>query len=135
MEGMLRMEGNYNFDDIQDYINDHFETDDPPISIHANNVTLRTIVLLKPGFKIDLSQNSSGQLYKIFGFEPQIIDQSKAESKLKADILRGVDRVLIPCSIVDATYENTFESDVIYSFVPNVAPSSILDIQQQEKLE
>ncbi len=44
--------GNYDFDDIQDYINDHFKTDDSPISIHANTVTLRTIVLLKPGFKI-----------------------------------------------------------------------------------
>jgi hypothetical protein len=37
-------EGNYDFDDIQDFINDHFQTDDPPISIHANTVTLRTIV-------------------------------------------------------------------------------------------
>jgi len=122
-------EGNYDFDDIQDYINDHFQTDDPPISIHANTVTLRTIVLLKPGFQIDLFQNSSGELYKIFGFEPQIINQSKAESKFKADITRGVDRILIHCSIVGGTYENTFESDVIYSFVPNVTPGSILDIQ------
>ncbi len=40
-----------------------------------------------------------------------------------------MDRVLIHCSIVGGTYENTFESDVIYSFVPNVAPGSILDIQ------
>ena len=46
-------EGNYDFDDIQDYINDHFKTNDPPISIHGNTVTLRTIVLLKPGFQID----------------------------------------------------------------------------------
>ena len=122
-------EGNYDFDDIQDYINDYFQTDDPPISIHANTVTLRTIVLLKPGFQIDLFQNSSGELYKIFGFEPQIINQSKAESKFKADITRGVDRILIHCSIVGGTYENTFESDVIYSFVPNVTPGSILDIQ------
>jgi hypothetical protein len=68
-------------------------------------------------------------LYKIFGFEPQTINQPKAESKFKADITRGVDRVLIHCSIVGGTYENTFESDVIYSFVPNVAPGSILDIQ------
>ncbi len=88
-------EGNYDFDDIQDYVNDHFQTDDPPISIHANTVTLRTIVLLKPEFKIDLSQNSSGELYKIFGFEPEIINQSKTESKFEADITRGVDRVLI----------------------------------------
>ncbi len=115
-------ESNYDFDDIQDYINDHFQTNDPPISTHANTVTLRTIVLLRPGFKIDLTQNSSGELYKIFGFEPQIINQSKAESKFKADITRGVDRVLIHCSIVGGTYENTIESDVIYSFIPNVAP-------------
>ena len=122
-------EGNYDFDDIQDYINDHFKTNDPPISIHANTVTLRTIVLLKPGFQIDLSKDSSGELYKIFGFEPQIINQPKAESKFKADITRGVDRILIHCSIVGGTFENTFESDVIYSFVPNKAPGSILDIQ------
>ena len=53
-------EGNYDFDDIQDYINDHFKTDDSPISIHANTVTLRTFVLLKPGFKIHLSQSRGG---------------------------------------------------------------------------
>jgi hypothetical protein len=116
------------FDDIQDYINDHFQTEDPPISIHANTVTLRTIILLKPGFQKDLSKNSSGELFKIFGFEPQIIDQPKSESKFKADVTRSVDRVLIHCSIVGGTYENTFESDVIYSFVLNVTPGSILNI-------
>jgi hypothetical protein len=68
-------------------------------------------------------------LYKIFGFESEIINQSKAESKFKADIIRGVDRVLTDCSIVRGTYENTFKSDVIYSFVSNVPPGSVLDIQ------
>jgi hypothetical protein len=42
-------EGNYDFEDIQDYINDHFQTNDPPIKVHANTVTLRTIILLKSG--------------------------------------------------------------------------------------
>ncbi len=114
-ETIIFPEGNYDFDDIQDYINDHFKMDDPPISIHANTVTLRTIILLKPGFKIDLTENGSGELYKIFGFEPQIINQPRTESKYKADITRGVDRVLIHCSIVGGTYENSFESDVIYT--------------------
>ena len=119
-------EGNYDFDDIQDYINDHFKTDDPPISIHANTVTLRTIVLLKANYKIDLTY---GELHKLLGFEPGIIDKDKCESKYKADITRGVDRILIHCSIVGGTYENSFESDVIYSFVPNNSPGSMLDIQ------
>ncbi len=122
-------EGNYDFEDIQDYINDHFETQDSPISILANTVTLRTVILLNPGYKVDLTENSSGELYKMFGFAPQIIDQHKSESKYKADITRGVDRVLIHCSIVGGTYGNSYESDVIYSFVPNVSPGSILDIQ------
>ncbi len=68
-------------------------------------------------------------MYKVFGFEPQIVNQPRIESKYKADITRGVDRVLIHCSIVGGTYENSFESDVVYSFVPNVSPGSILDIQ------
>ena len=65
----------------------------------------------------------------MFGFEPKEFYEPKSESTYKADITRGVDRVLIHCSIVGGSYENSFESDVIYSFVPNVSPGSILDIQ------
>jgi hypothetical protein len=57
-------EGNYDFDDIQGFINDHFQTDDPPISIHANTVTLRTIVLLKPGFKLIYPKIARGNCIK-----------------------------------------------------------------------
>jgi hypothetical protein len=39
-ETIVFPEGNYDFDDIQDYINDRFQTEDAPISIHANTVTL-----------------------------------------------------------------------------------------------
>ena len=122
-------EGSYDFDDIQDYIKDYFKTEDPPIQIYANTVTLRTILLLHPGYKVDLTKNGSGELYKMFGFKPKEIYEPKSESKHKADITRGVDRVLIHCSIVGGSYENTYESDVIYSFVPNASPGSILDIQ------
>ena len=124
-ETIVFPEGNYDFDDIQDYINDHFKTDDPPIQIRANTVTLRTKILLKSGYKLDLTE---GKLHKIFGFKPQIIDES-IESKHKSDITRGVDRILIHCSIVGGSYENSYESDVIYSFVPNDSPGSILNIQ------
>lgn len=65
----------------------------------------------------------------LLGFEPEIIDKDKSESKYKADITRVVDRILIHCSIVGGTYENSFKSDVIYSFVPNNSPGSKLDIQ------
>lgn len=128
-ETIIFPEGNYDFEDIQDYIIDHFQKQDSPITIQANAVTLRTIILLKTGYQIDLTETGSGELHKMFGFEPEIIDQPKSESKYKADITRGVDRVLIHCSIVGGTYENSYESDVIYSFVPNVDPGSMLDIQ------
>lgn len=127
-ETIVFPEGNYDFDDIQDYINDYFKTDDPPIQIRANTVTLRTKIFLNSGYKLDLTEKGSGELYNIFGFEPQIIDNSQ-ESKRKSDITRGVDRILIHCSIVGGSYENSFESDVIYSFVPNDSPGSILNIQ------
>src|SRR5438309_2087383 len=68
-------------------------------------------------------------MYKLFAFKPEIIDKEQTESKYKADITRGVDPILIDCSIVGGSNENSFESDVIYSFVPNVSPGSILDIQ------
>src|SRR6266487_2273412 len=59
-ETIIFPEGNYDFNDIQDYINDHFKIDDdPPISIHANTVTLRTIILLKPNIRVDLTESGS----------------------------------------------------------------------------
>src|SRR5271170_1004392 len=104
-ETIIFPEGNYDFDDIQDYINDHFKTDDPPISIIANTVTLRTIILLKPNYQVDLRESDSkgeiisGNLHKIFGFKAETISQLRTESEKKADITRGVDRILIHCSI------------------------------------
>ena len=128
-ETIIFPEGNYDFEDIQDYINDHFKTEDSPIQIRANTVTLRTNILLNTGYKLDLTEKESGELYKMFGFKPEIIEKDKSESKFKADITREVDRILIHCSIVGGSYENSFESDVIYSFVPNDSPGSILNIQ------
>lgn len=127
-DSLIFPEGNYDFDDIQDYIKDHFKTEEPPISIHANTVTLRTILQLKSGFKLDLTVKSSGLIHKMFGFDPEILEEPRVESTYKADITMGVNRVLIHCSIVGGTYENSAESDVIYSFVPNAPPGSILNI-------
>jgi len=53
-------------------------------------------------------------LYEILGFESKIIDKDKTNDKYPINISKGIDRILIHCSLVKNSYLNNVKSDVIY---------------------
>lgn len=91
----------------------------------VNEITSRCILKLKPGYKIDFSE---GKLNEILGFEAKIIDKTDTEGKFPINITNGIDRILIHCSLVEKSYLRNVKSDVIYSFVPETPPSSLITI-------
>ncbi len=90
-----------------------------------NEITLRCVVRLKPGHKVDFS---SGELHEISGFESKIIYKDKTDIKYSINISKGIDRILIHSSLVENSYLNYVKSDVIYSSVPETSPGSLLTI-------
>jgi hypothetical protein len=56
------------------------------------------------------------------------MDHDKTEGKYPISITKGNDRVLIHCSLVENYYLNNVKSDVIYSFVPETPPGSLITI-------
>jgi hypothetical protein len=66
--------------------------------------------------------------YEILDYESKIIDKDKTEEKYSINISKGIDRILIHCSLVENSYLNNVKIDVLYSFVPETPPSSLITI-------
>lgn len=115
--------GLYDLEDIQDFINDHYQGH-PPIEITGNHVTFKTMITVKPGFKLNL-----GKLATLLGFEDKSLVEGEHLSSHKADITAGINRILIHCSVVGGSYNNNLPSDVIYSFTPREDPGNIMHIE------
>lgn len=94
------------------------------VTLKPNYSTLRLVIKLKPGAKIDLRR---GSLHELLGFEQKIVYQTEQGTKT-VDITRGVDSILIHCHIIESSYVNGMSSDILYSFMPNSAPGSLIQI-------
>jgi hypothetical protein len=57
-----------------------------------------------------------------------VIDKDKTEGKFPVNISKGIDRILIHYSLVENSYLNNVISDVIYSFVPETPPGSLITV-------
>lgn len=108
-----------------DLINYYLKLISKPIIFEINEISSRCFVRLKPGHRLDFS---NGKLHEILGFDPKVIDQDKTEGKHPINISYGIDRILIHCSLVDQSYLNNVKSDVIYSFVPETPPGSLITV-------
>jgi hypothetical protein len=53
-----------------------------------------------------------------------VIDKDKTKGKYPINISKRIDRILIHCSLV----ENSYLNNVIYSFVPETPPGSLITI-------
>src|SRR5258708_6091952 len=70
----------------------------PLFLFEINEISSRCVVRLKSGYKVDFSD---GKLHEIFGFESKVIDKDKTEGKYPINISKGIDRILIHCSLVE----------------------------------
>jgi len=120
-ERLVLPDGYYNIE----LLNYYLKSNANPVDFEINEITSRCVARLKPGHKIDFSD---GKLHEILGFEAKVIDQDKAEGKYPINISKGIDRILIHCSLVENSYLNNVKSDVVYSFVPQTPPGSLITL-------
>jgi len=116
-------DGNYDSDNLNYWIEDELQCPtDCPIRFDVNSASNRFMIILE-NCQIDLSE---GKLNELLGFEAKQYKDKINVGKHIGNISRGVDRLLIHCSLVRDTYQNKFASDIIYSFSPSLAPPGAL---------
>ena len=119
-------DGNYDADHLNYWIEDVLQcSDDCPIRFDVNSATNRFLIILDK-CQVDLSE---GKLHELLGFEPKIYKEAINTGEHNGNISRGVDRVLIHCSLVSDSYQNKFSSDILYSFTPTSPPGALINIE------
>jgi hypothetical protein len=127
--------GQYTIDDINTAIHVGMKTngdytvvsgvDTFDITILPDYNTFKLQINVSNGYRVDLTV---GTIYQLFGFEPIIVTTSQ-QGKNNVNISNGIDRILIHVDCVTGSFSGTNASDVIYSFTPDGAPSSLLQIR------
>ena len=116
-------DGNYDADNLNYWIEDVLQCPtDCPIRFDVNSASNRFMIILE-NCQVDLSE---GKLHELLGFEAKEYKEKINVGEHIGNISRGVDRLLIHCSLVRDTYQNKFASDIIYSFSPSAAPPGAL---------
>ena len=95
------------------------------ITISPNYTSGKVMVTVASGYQLDFTTSS---LRDLLGFS-SIVVTSTQEGAYLADITRGISAIQIHCSIAKGSFTNSESSDIIYSFVPNSSPSSLINIQ------
>jgi hypothetical protein len=127
--------GNYQVTDINTYLhtvmkdNGDFNVvsgeDVFSINLLPNEVTIKVDITLTNSYQIDLSISKFNEL---IGFNSAIYNTTTS-SQNRVDITRGVNNLLIHCSLVSNSYSNDKSSDVLYSFVPNTSRGSAIHVE------
>eukprot|EP00732_Lithocolla_globosa_P000007 Lithocolla_globosa_v1_NODE_1_length_16663_cov_42.954359.p7 type:complete len:248 gc:universal NODE_1_length_16663_cov_42.954359:5625-6368(+) len=100
--------------------------DETKVNIAPNYNTLKCDITLTSGYQVDL-QSSVSALHVLLGFDSQIVTTTKSGENA-VDITAGVDSIAVHVDILDSSsYNNGIASDVIYNFVANKAPGSLLE--------
>lgn len=104
------------------------------IIIVANYNTGKIEITLSNAHSVVFHQGDN--LFEILGFESStyVSGDGKHISAHHGDITRGVSDISINCSLVNSSYSNGVSSDVLYSFVPDKSPQSLLVVSPNERV-
>jgi hypothetical protein len=137
--------GNYSIEDLNFYIQSQLEKNGDwdsvnqkhYITISPNYNTGKVEITVSNNYVITLMDND---LNITLGFEKLILvnNLGPAEkvftgSKV-ADITNGINSIMIHCDLVVDSFENGVSGDVVWSFTPNSAPSTNLDIEPLQRI-
>lgn len=127
--------GNYQVSDINDYLHSVMKANGDytvvggedvfDVNIVPNVVTIKVDIKLTNSYQIDLSVSS---LNELLGFNSAIYN-ADVSSQNRVDITRGVNSLLIHCSLLSSSYDNTQGSDIIYTFTPNTSRGSAIHVE------
>lgn len=130
--------GNYSMTQLEDAIHDLMKSNghvtvDPitanetyDINFLPNYSTIRLYIEILGAFQLDLTV---GNLHTILGFNPILITASQYGTA-NVNITNSVNTMILHCSLVNGigTFSNGINSDILYSFVPDVPPGSNITI-------
>ncbi len=100
------------------------------IAITPNYTTLKCDVTISNNFQLDFTTST---LRELLGFTSVIATVSQSGAN-PADITRGINSLVIACDIVDGSYDNGASSSILYSFVPNVSPGSLINTEPVQRV-
>lgn len=89
------------------------------IEIQPNKVTLKAILKLSNGYRVDFNVENS--LRDALGFDAKIYDQQYVESENVVNIL-NINVIHVNVDVISGSYVDGTHEPVIYSFFPNVDP-------------
>jgi len=95
------------------------------ITLTPNFTTLKVDVTISNSYQLDFT---TSLLRELLGFTSIIVSSSQSGAN-PADITRGINSLVIKNSLVTESYDNGASSDILYSFVPNVSPGSLINIE------
>ncbi len=138
-------DGLYDLDDLNAYIqkimksNGDYDSANNVyyITIEGNDNTITCDITLDNGYSVDFT---SGSLREILGFNSEVLSGDGLHtSENIVDITRGVDSIQIHCSIITANsaggaYRYGGSTDVLYQFIPNVRPGSLIVLEPTNQL-
>ena len=120
-------EGSYEIVDINEYIqrimreNGHYDTaaEEYYISLEPNNNTLKSVLNISAGYKVDFKDEAS--IRSVLGFNARVYSSGYNESENLVDII-SVNSLRITSDIIGSSYSNGSTENIIYSFFPSVGP-------------
>jgi len=133
--------GNYEVSDLDDYLRDQMDTNSDyttnaagervySIKISPNAVTTKVVITISNSYQIDLS---TSKLNELLGFNSAIYNAT-VSSQNRVDVTRGVNNLVIHCSLATGSYDNSIGSDVLYTFVPQVGRGSAIHVEPNSPL-
>ena len=119
--------GSYEIDDLNNTIRFEIEkqghydevNNDSYINISANSNTLKSILIIEPGYQVDFNQPNN--LSKVLGFTGTKYEEGFHESENVVNIL-SINSILVNIDIIGGSYVNGTTKNTIYSFFPKVSP-------------
>ena len=119
--------GSYEIDDLNNTIRFEMEkrghydevNNDYYINISANSNTLKSILIIEPGYQVDFNQQNN--LSKVLGFTGKKYVEGFHESENVVNIL-SINSILVNIDIRGGSYVNGTTKNTIYSFFPKVSP-------------
>lgn len=120
-------EGSYEITDINEFVqrimkdNEHYDStnDEYYITIEPNNNTLKSVVDVGVGYKVDFTTANS--IRTVLGFNSQVYSEGYNESEQIVNIL-SVNSLRVTSDVIASSYTNGGTENIIYSFFPNVGP-------------
>ena len=115
-------EGCYEISDINDYIKKILKergASENSISIEPNNNTLRCVLNVAAGCKVDFTTANS--LRTVLGFNAKIYAEGYNESENIVNIM-SVSSLRVTNDLISGSYNNGIRGNIIYSFFPNATP-------------